>query len=88
MNLQTQADQTEKQIKEEFAKLHQFLWAEEKAKLVKLRKEEEVKTTLISGKLENIEEQIADLSGIIADLEKTRRKNDLLFLKVCLLLNI
>ncbi|XP_062318415.1 zinc-binding protein A33-like [Osmerus eperlanus] len=79
--IKTQADQTEKQINEEFAKLHQFLWTEEKAKLVKLRKEEELKTTLICGKLEFIEKQIADLSGIIADLEKTWRKNDLLFLK-------
>lgn len=81
LHIKTQADQTEKQIKEEFEKLHQFLWEEEKTKLMNLRKEEDVKTKLMCGKLELIEEQIANLSSIISDLKTALRQKDLSFLK-------
>ncbi|XP_071392361.1 zinc-binding protein A33-like [Centroberyx affinis] len=79
--LKTQADQNEKVIKEEFEKLHQFLWEEERARLVKLRHEEEMKSQVMCVKLEYIEDKIKNLSSIISDIETAIRASDVPFLQ-------
>lgn len=80
--LQTQANECEKAIQEEFKRLHQFLWEEEKARLLKLRHEEEMKTKVMSEKLEHIQEQITKLASVIRDTETAIAAGDLPFLQV------
>uniref|UniRef100_A0A671MBC2 Zinc-binding protein A33-like n=1 Tax=Sinocyclocheilus anshuiensis TaxID=1608454 RepID=A0A671MBC2_9TELE len=46
-HIKTQAELTERQIKEEFKKLHQFLQDEEEASITALRKEEEQKSQMM-----------------------------------------
>lgn len=82
--LQTQACESEKAIKEEFEKLHLFLWEEEKTRLKALKQEEEVKSQVMCEKLENIKDQIKTLSATISDIETALTANDLPFLQVCL----
>ncbi|KAF7654227.1 hypothetical protein LDENG_00072180 [Lucifuga dentata] len=79
--IKTQANQNEKEIKEEFMKLHQFLWMEEKVRLMTLREEEEMKTQLMCEKLKNIQDQITNLTSIIRDIEATTAGGDLAFLQ-------
>ncbi|XP_019934128.2 E3 ubiquitin-protein ligase TRIM39-like [Paralichthys olivaceus] len=79
--IQTQAHQNEKAIKEEFQKLHQFLWEEEKTRLKLLKQEEEVKTQVMCEKLANIKDQIKRVTSIIRDMEAALRGKDLPFLQ-------
>ncbi|XP_034443516.1 E3 ubiquitin-protein ligase TRIM39-like isoform X2 [Hippoglossus hippoglossus] len=79
--IQTQALQNEKAIKEEFQKLHQLLWEEEKTRLKLLKQEEEVRTQVMCEKLENIKDQIRGVASIISDIEGALRREDLKFLK-------
>ncbi|KAM4618622.1 zinc-binding protein A33-like [Polymixia lowei] len=79
--IETQAYQNEKVIKEEFEKLHQFLWEEEKARLIKLRHEGEMKTHVMCDKLEYIEGMITNVSSIISDIERDIKARDIPFLQ-------
>lgn len=80
--LQTKTYENEKVIKEEFQKLHLFLQEEENSRLKVLKQEQEIKTQVMSEKLETIKDQIQTLSSTISDIETTLRVNDLLFLQV------
>uniref|UniRef100_A0A8C9RFG1 Zinc-binding protein A33-like n=1 Tax=Scleropages formosus TaxID=113540 RepID=A0A8C9RFG1_SCLFO len=60
-NFQNQAQHTEKLIKEEFEKLHQFLRDDEEARLAALREEEEQKSQRMKEKIENISKHISIL---------------------------
>ncbi|XP_059190825.1 zinc-binding protein A33-like [Centropristis striata] len=79
--IQSQAHQNEEAIKEEFEKLHLFLWEEENSRLKVLKQEEEVKTQVMREKLENIKDQIKTLSSTISDIEAALRAKDLPFLQ-------
>ncbi|XP_058500782.1 zinc-binding protein A33-like [Solea solea] len=79
--IQTQANQNENVIKEEFQKLHTFLWEEEKTRLKVLRQEEEIKTQVMHKKLDHIKNQIRTLSSTITDIETALRAKDLPFLQ-------
>ncbi|XP_071353840.1 zinc-binding protein A33-like [Trachinotus anak] len=79
--IQTQANQNEKVIKEEFQKLHLFLWEEENTRLKVLKQEEEIKTQVMCKKLENIKDKIETLSSTISDIETALRAKDLPFLQ-------
>ncbi|XP_069018254.1 zinc-binding protein A33-like [Embiotoca jacksoni] len=79
--IQTQAYQNEKVIKEEFEKLHQFLWEEQNTRLKVLKREEETKIQVMCEKLENIKDQIETLSSTISDVEMALREKDLPFLQ-------
>lgn len=81
--LQTQADETEQLIKDEFEKLHKFLYEEEAARLTALREEEERKAVNVREKLEDICKQVEELSAIIRDADATMNGSDIQFLKVC-----
>ncbi|KAL7852173.1 hypothetical protein SRHO_G00179580 [Serrasalmus rhombeus] len=79
-HIMSQAMQTERQIKEEFEKLHQFLRKEEKASIVALKKEEEEKSQRMKKKIKELGNQIQDISARIGELEE-KLKDDALVLQ-------
>lgn len=85
--LQTQTYQNENAIKEEFEKLHLFLREEEKFRLKALKQEQEIKIQVMCKKLENIQDQINNLSSTISDIEAALTVKDLPFLQVRLYIN-
>src|SRR4029434_11153275 len=80
--IQTQAQHTEKQIKEEFEKLHQFLRDEEAARTAALREEEEQKSQMMKDKIEKMSREISSLSDTIRAIEETSGSYDISFLQV------
>ncbi|XP_067426815.1 zinc-binding protein A33-like [Thunnus thynnus] len=71
---------TEKQIRAEFNKLHQFLKEEEESRLAALREEEEQKGKTISREMKRIQEQISSLSDSISAVEEDLQKHSVSFL--------
>ncbi len=82
MWFQSQAEHTERQIKEEFETLHQFLRDEEEATITALREEEEQKQQMMKEKLEEMNRHISALSHTIKDTEEMMKASDICFLKV------
>uniref|UniRef100_A0A8B9H3H6 Uncharacterized protein n=1 Tax=Astyanax mexicanus TaxID=7994 RepID=A0A8B9H3H6_ASTMX len=78
----SQAQQTERHIKEEFQKLHQFLREEEKDSLSALKEEEEVKSQKTRGTISRINDQILHLSQIITSTYEELSSEDTAFLQV------
>uniref|UniRef100_A0A672SED3 Zinc-binding protein A33-like n=1 Tax=Sinocyclocheilus grahami TaxID=75366 RepID=A0A672SED3_SINGR len=76
----SQAEHTERQIKQQFEKLHQFLRDEEEATITALREEEEQKKQMME-KLEEMNRHISALSHTIRDTEEMMRASDVCFLK-------
>ncbi|XP_062391341.1 zinc-binding protein A33-like [Sardina pilchardus] len=79
--IKTQVQHTEKQIKEEFEKLHQFLRDEEAARIVALREEEEQKSQMMKEKIEKMSKEISSLSDTIRAIEEQMGAGDLTFLQ-------
>ncbi|XP_064414400.1 E3 ubiquitin-protein ligase TRIM35-like [Latimeria chalumnae] len=79
-HLQDQALTTEKEIKEDFVKLHKFLHKEEKNLLADLKNEKEEKEQKMREKIKNISEEMISLSSTIMDIEKKMDQDDHLFL--------
>ena len=79
---QSQAQQTEKQIKHEFEKLHRFLREEEEARIAALKEEEEQKSQMMKEKIEQIKGEISSLSGTIKTVKNQLAAEDLCFLEV------
>ena len=82
LSFQTQAQHTERQIKEEFEKLHQFLRDEEAARIAALKEEEEQKSQMMRRKIEEMNGEISSLSDTIRNIEKEMEAEDVLFLQV------
>ncbi|XP_063070690.1 E3 ubiquitin-protein ligase TRIM35-like, partial [Engraulis encrasicolus] len=61
-HIQTQVFNTEKQIKEEFEKLHQFLRDEEAARIAALRDEERRKSQMMKENIEKMSREVSSLS--------------------------
>ncbi|KAL6483718.1 hypothetical protein MHYP_G00085900 [Metynnis hypsauchen] len=80
-HIKTQAQHTEKQIKEEFEKLHQFLRDEEAARIAALKEEEEQKSQVMRRKIEEMNGEISALSDTIRNIEKEMEAEDVLFLQ-------
>ncbi|XP_077451715.1 zinc-binding protein A33-like [Stigmatopora argus] len=78
--IQRQADENNRAIREEFQKLHTFLFEEEESRLKLLAQEVEVKVKVMSLKLQSMETQIRSLSDVISDTEKRLEGDDLSFL--------
>ncbi|XP_073703716.1 nuclear factor 7, brain-like [Garra rufa] len=76
-HIQTQAEHTERQIKEEFKKLHQFLQDEEEASITALKKEKEQKSQMMKEKLEEMNRQILALSDTIKDIEEKMNASEI-----------
>ncbi|KAL6483713.1 hypothetical protein MHYP_G00085850 [Metynnis hypsauchen] len=80
-HIKRQAQHTERQIKEEFEKLHQFLRDEEAARIAALKEEEEQKSQMMRRKIEEMNGEISALSDTIRNIEKEMEAEDVLFLQ-------
>ncbi|XP_030641311.1 tripartite motif-containing protein 35-like [Chanos chanos] len=80
-HIKNQTQHTEKRIKEEFEKLHQFLRDEEAARITALREEEEQKSQRMKEKIEEMSREISSLSDTIRAIEDELRAEDILFLQ-------
>uniref|UniRef100_A0A8B9JUM2 RING-type domain-containing protein n=1 Tax=Astyanax mexicanus TaxID=7994 RepID=A0A8B9JUM2_ASTMX len=72
--------QTEKQMKQEFEKLHQFLRREEEVQISDLRQEVEEKSQSMKKSIEELEKQIKEISTLVKEREE-RKKDAALFLQ-------
>uniref|UniRef100_H2ZTA6 Tripartite motif containing 35 n=1 Tax=Latimeria chalumnae TaxID=7897 RepID=H2ZTA6_LATCH len=79
-HIQDQTEKTEKQIKEDFVKLHQFLNEEEKNLLADLKKEKNEKEQKMRENIKSISKEITSLSINIKEIEKKMDQGDILFL--------
>uniref|UniRef100_UPI00398ECD34 zinc-binding protein A33-like n=1 Tax=Pristiophorus japonicus TaxID=55135 RepID=UPI00398ECD34 len=75
-HIQDQGINTEKQIKCEFEKLHQFLREEEKTVLEDLKLEKEKNSLEMEGRIEKITEEISSLSDTVQDIEQELSEQD------------
>ncbi|XP_029110606.1 E3 ubiquitin-protein ligase TRIM39-like [Scleropages formosus] len=80
-HIKIQARDTEKQIKEEYERIYQFLRDEERSRLIALRKEEEENTRRVMEMMDNISKHISTLSGKIESTERRLMRDDITFLK-------
>ncbi|XP_058626761.1 E3 ubiquitin-protein ligase TRIM35-like [Onychostoma macrolepis] len=81
-HIESQAEHTECQIKQQFEKPHQFLRDEEEATITALREEEEQKKQMMKEKLEEMNRHISALSHTIKDTEEMMKASGVCFLKV------
>ncbi|XP_028848196.1 zinc-binding protein A33-like [Denticeps clupeoides] len=82
--IQIQTQHTERRIKEEFQKLHQFLHDEEAARIAALREEEEQKSQMMTEKMEKMEKmsrEISSLSDTVRAIEEEMGAEDVSFLQ-------
>ncbi|KAM4585794.1 zinc-binding protein A33-like [Fundulus diaphanus] len=79
-HMMVQARHTERLIKEQLKKLHQFLAEEEEARLAALREEEEQKSGMMKEKMEALSREIAALSDTVRATEEELRAEDVSFL--------
>ncbi|KAL7859117.1 hypothetical protein SRHO_G00142640 [Serrasalmus rhombeus] len=80
-HIKTQAQHTERQIKEGFEKLHQFLRDDEAGRIAALKEEEEQKSQMMRRKIEEMNGEISALSDTIRNIEKEMEAEDILFLQ-------
>ncbi|XP_049318759.1 E3 ubiquitin-protein ligase TRIM35-like [Astyanax mexicanus] len=80
-HIKTQTQHTERQIKQEFEKLHQFLRDEEAVRIAALKEEEEQKSQMMRRKIEEMNEEISSLSDTIRNIEKEMEAEDNQFLQ-------
>ncbi|XP_041064630.1 zinc-binding protein A33-like [Carcharodon carcharias] len=75
-HIKSQALGTEKQIKQEFQKLHSFLHNEEKTLMKNLRKEEERHVQLMRQKMKEVSEGMSSLNATIQCIESELSQQD------------
>ncbi|XP_071395457.1 E3 ubiquitin-protein ligase TRIM39-like [Centroberyx affinis] len=80
-HIKVRARHTERQIKEQFKKLHQFLQEEEEARIDAVREEEEQKSQMMKKEIEGLSREIAALSDTVRAIEKELRAEDVSFLQ-------
>ncbi|KAJ8362903.1 hypothetical protein SKAU_G00117340 [Synaphobranchus kaupii] len=76
----SQAQQTERKIKNEFEKLHRFLREEEEARIAAVREEEERKSQMMKEKIEEMKGEISSLSDTIKVVKDQLEAEDVSFL--------
>ncbi|XP_033488690.1 E3 ubiquitin-protein ligase TRIM35-like [Epinephelus lanceolatus] len=79
-HIKIQALRTERQINEQFTKLHQFLEEEERARLSALREEEQQKSQMMKEKIDTVIREMEALSDTIRATEEELRAEDVSFL--------
>ncbi|XP_037534950.1 tripartite motif-containing protein 35-like [Nematolebias whitei] len=79
-HMKVQARLTERQMKEQFKKLHQFLTEEEEARLAALKEEEEQKSGMMKEKMEALSREMEALSDTVRATEEELRAEDVFFL--------
>ncbi|KAM7000753.1 E3 ubiquitin-protein ligase TRIM39-like [Tautogolabrus adspersus] len=80
-HIKFQAATTERQIKEQFKKLHQFLVKEEEDRIFAVREEEKQKSQRMKEEMETLNREIVALSHTVRATEDELRAADLSFLK-------
>ncbi|KAG5270887.1 hypothetical protein AALO_G00173420 [Alosa alosa] len=80
-HIKCQAQSTQKLIKKEFEKMHQFLREEEAARLEALQNELEQKTSLMKSTFDKMARDILFLSDTIRTIEEEIRAEDISFLQ-------
>uniref|UniRef100_A0A4W5L7P0 Tripartite motif containing 35-12 n=1 Tax=Hucho hucho TaxID=62062 RepID=A0A4W5L7P0_9TELE len=80
-HIKSQAQTTEKQVKKEFEKLHQFLREEEAARIAALREEEEQKSQRMKKTIEEMSKEISCLSDTIRAIQEELGAEDISFLQ-------
>ena len=81
-HIKTQAVNTERQIKEDFKKLHQFLEEEEEGRIAVLKEEEQQKSERMKEKIKGLNRERTSLSETIKGIEEELRADDILLLQV------
>ncbi|XP_072331791.1 zinc-binding protein A33-like [Scyliorhinus torazame] len=76
IHIQDQSVKTEKQIKAQFEKLHQFLREEERIELEDLKLEKEKKSQEMKERIEKITEEISSLSVTVQEIEQELSEQD------------
>uniref|UniRef100_A0A8C7TQI6 B30.2/SPRY domain-containing protein n=1 Tax=Oncorhynchus mykiss TaxID=8022 RepID=A0A8C7TQI6_ONCMY len=84
-HIMNQAQHTERLIKMEFKKFHQFLYHEERARIAELKEEEEQKSQMMKKKIEKMSREISSLSDTIRTIEEELGAEDISFLAQCTL---
>ncbi|XP_037535853.1 LOW QUALITY PROTEIN: tripartite motif-containing protein 35-like [Nematolebias whitei] len=79
-HMKVQARLTERQMKEQFKKLHQFLTEEEEVRLAALKEEEEQKSGMMKEKMEALSREMEALSDTVRATEEELRAEDVFFL--------
>ncbi|XP_064414230.1 E3 ubiquitin-protein ligase TRIM39-like [Latimeria chalumnae] len=79
-NIHDEADKTEKQIKEDFVKIHQFLHEEETNLLADLKQEKEEKEQKMRAMEESIVQDLTSVSKMIKDIQQKMDEEDQIFL--------
>nr|XP_014347753.1 PREDICTED: E3 ubiquitin-protein ligase TRIM39-like [Latimeria chalumnae] len=82
MSIHDEADKTEKQIKEDFVKLHQFLHEEEKNLLADLKQEKKEKEQKMRVMEESIVQDLTFFSMMMKDIQQKMDEEDQIFLMV------
>lgn len=80
-HIKTQAQRVERQMKEEFLKLHQFLYGEEERRLSALKEEEEQRVATVKSRDEDYTRRIESLTELISTMEQTLKAEDLTLLQ-------
>ncbi|CAL8363438.1 unnamed protein product [Lota lota] len=80
-HIELQTAHTERHIKKEFKKLHQFLQDEEESRITALRDEEQLKGQKMKKEIEELSRQIETLSNTVTETEKQLGAGDISFLK-------
>lgn len=80
--LQNQTQATERQIREAFEQMREFLGKEESTRLGALQQESEEKKELVKKKTDSISSCILTFSHAVIAIENEMASNDALFLKV------
>ncbi|XP_064173892.1 E3 ubiquitin-protein ligase TRIM35-like [Anguilla rostrata] len=80
-HIQSQARQTEVQIRKTFEELHHFLRVEESTRIAALFNETELKSVIMNEKIDHLTKKMTSLSNTIRDIEKQIEAEDISFLK-------
>ncbi|XP_061087969.1 E3 ubiquitin-protein ligase TRIM35-like isoform X3 [Conger conger] len=80
-HLKSQAQQTEREIKDEFEKLQRFLRKEEEARIAVLKEEEEQKSGMLKERIEKITMEMSFISNTISTIEKELEAEAISFLQ-------
>lgn len=82
VDLQSQSEEAQKQIRQEFERLRQILKEEEDSRILALKKEEEQKKQMLNEKIGRINRDITALTELIQAVRKEMSANDLVVLQV------